>query len=228
MYPIPKNDLTEAQISTLTSYMDEVLRINESINLTAIRDRDEFWLKHIWDSIHPVADMVEIPSPVLDLGTGGGFPLIPLAVTFPESHFVGIDSVNKKLNVIRQTAGSLHVDNVELIHGRAEDLAREPKLREHFGLVVSRAVAELRILLEYVVPFVRVGGWIYAYKSVEVEQEIRLAQKAIEVLGVEMMRQVDYSLPGESQKRSLLMFQKKRATDRRFPRKAGIPKKSPL
>lgn len=228
MVPIPKNDLTEAQLRTLTSYMDEILRINESINLTAIRDRDEFWLKHIWDSIHPLSDMEEIPSPVLDLGTGGGFPLIPLAVTFPETRFVGIDSVNKKLNVIRDTAAALHIDNVELIHGRAEDLARDPKLREHFGLVVSRAVAELRILLEYVVPFVRVGGWIYAYKSVEVEQEILLAKKASDVLGVELMRQIDYSLPGESQTRSLLMFQKKRPTDKRYPRKAGIPKKSPL
>ena len=163
---------------------DIILGWNEKINVTAIREKSEFMKKNVEDSLS-ILGRPEISSAlrILDLGTGGGFPGLPLAIACPEKSFVLMDSVSKKLKVVADAAERLGLENVEVIHARAEDLARMPEYRESFDLVVSRAVANMSTLSEYCLPFVKKGGWFVAYKTVSAEEEIKAAAKAIRMLG---------------------------------------------
>ena len=210
-------------------YMESVLEKNKHINLTAITDRDEFIRKHYVDSLL-CASSAEFrnANSVIDVGTGGGFPGIPLAIAFPEKEFVLIDSLNKRIRIINELCENYGIDNVTALHVRAEDLGRNSNFRESFDICVSRAVANMSTLSEYCLPFVKIGGTFIAYKGPECSEELNNASNAIRMLGGEVMRienpQFD-ELPFEH---TLIYINKAESTRSKYPRKAGTPSKEPI
>ena len=215
----------DAKADVLIRYMEKVLHWNEKVNLTAITDREEFVQKHLVDSLL-CAETLEFTesSSICDVGTGGGFPGVPLAVCYPEKEFVLMDSLAKRIKIVQQICDELSIKNVRAVHGRAEDLARTEDYREAFDLCVSRAVANMRVLSEYCIPFVRVGGSFIAYKGADCESEIDDSKEAIRRLG-----------GGETEIRklphlghSLVIIKKVSPTPKTYPRKAGTPARKPL
>ena len=210
-------------------YMESVLEKNKHINLTAITDRDEFIRKHYVDSLL-CASSAEFrnANSVIDVGTGGGFPGIPLAIAFPEKEFVLIDSLNKRIRIINELCENYGIDNVTALHGRAEELGRNSNFRESFDICVSRAVANMSTLSEYCLPCVKIGGTFIAYKGPECSEELNNASNAIRMLGGEVMRienpQFD-ELPFEH---TLIYINKAESTRSKYPRKAGTPSKEPI
>ena len=215
----------DAKADVLIRYMEKVMQWNEKVNLTAITDREEFVQKHLVDSLL-CAETLEFTesSSICDVGTGGGFPGVPLAVCYPEKEFVLMDSLAKRIKIVQQICDELSIKNVRAVHGRAEDLARTEDYREAFDLCVSRAVANMRVLSEYCIPFVRVGGSFIAYKGADCESEIDDSKEAIRRLG-----------GGETEIRklphlghSLVIIKKVSPTPKTYPRKAGTPARKPL
>ena len=214
----------------LVRYMQRILEINENINLTAVREEDEFLEKHIVDSL-ACNDYEEFQRSklVVDMGTGGGFPGIPLAITNPDKKFILADSLNKRLKVINQVAEELGISNIELVHMRAEDMGHNAKYREKIDVCVSRAVASLDILSEWCLPLVKKGGYFIPYKGESAEDELTSADAAIRVLGgnvekIENPSQDKNAISGHR----LIFIKKYNNTPKRFPRKPGIAKKSPI
>ena len=214
----------------LVRYMQRILEINENINLTAVREEDEFLEKHIVDSL-ACNDYEEFQRSklVVDMGTGGGFPGIPLAITNPDKKFILADSLNKRLKVINQVAEELGISNIELVHMRAEDMGHNAKYREKIDVCVSRAVASLDILSEWCLPLVKKGGYFIPYKGENAEDEIASADTAVKVLGgdvekIESPSQDKNAISGHR----LIFIKKYNNTPKRFPRKPGIAKKSPI
>ena len=209
--------------------MESVLEKNKPINLTAITDSDEFIRKHYVDSLL-CASSAEFrnANSVIDVGTGGGFPGIPLAIAFPEKEFVLIDSLNKRIRIINELCENYGIDNVTALHGRAEELGRNSNFRESFDICVSRAVANMSTLSEYCLPFVKIGGTFIAYKGPECSEELNNDSNAIRMLGGEVMRienpQFD-ELPFEH---TLIYINKAESTRSKYPRKAGTPSKEPI
>ena len=196
----------------LTAYMDGVLEWNEKINLTAIRDREEFLVKHILDSLTCV-DFAEFQRAkrVIDVGTGGGFPGVPLAVTAPEKEFVLLDSTRKKLRVIDDLTGRLGIPNVTTVHARAEELAKDPAYGRQFDLCVSRAVADLSVLAGWCLPFVKPGGFLIAYKGAKAEQELAGAGAALKKAGGQVVRVESVPIEGTgAEEHNLIVIQKNR------------------
>lgn len=214
----------------LVRYMQRILEINENINLTAVREEDEFLEKHIVDSL-ACNDYEEFQRAklVVDMGTGGGFPGIPLAITNPDKKFILADSLNKRLKVIGQVAEKIGINNIELIHMRAEDMGHNIKYREKVDVCVSRAVASLDILSEWCLPLVKKGGYFIPYKGESAEDEIASADAAIKTFGgnVEKIENPSKDKNAISGHR-LIFIRKYNSTPKRFPRKPGIAKKSPI
>ena len=210
-------------------YMSGILKWNESVNLTTITDREAFIAKHFIDSV-TCADCDEFAEAekIIDVGTGGGFPGVPLAIAFPEKKFVLIDSLGKRINIIKELCEDLGITNVKAIHGRAEDLANKGDMREKFDLCVSRAVANMSTLSEYCLPFVRVGGTFIAYKGPNSREEIEEAEGAIEALGGELYAVYETDIEGFDSDHVLVYTEKIKKTPKKYPRKAGIPSKQPL
>ena len=203
---------------------DVILDWNEKINVTAIRDPAEFYDKNIQDSLSVLnVPEYEAARYVLDLGTGGGFPGLPLAIASPEKRFVLADAIGKKLKVVQDAARQLALVNVETVHGRAEDMARTRIHRERYDLVVSRAVANMSTLAEYCLPFVKVGGYFIAYKTRDAAEEIEAADAAVAKLGGRRLR-TESAQGGHV----LVIIEKTAKTPAVYPRKAGTPGKDPL
>ncbi len=222
-------DNADMKTEVLEKCMSEILIMNESINLTAITDREEFIEKHYLDSLLCVKSPEFINAEkVIDIGTGGGFPGIPLAAAFPEKKFVLVDSLNKRVEIIRCLCKKLDIGNVTAIHERAENLARNKDMREGFDICVSRAVANMSTLAEYCLPFVRKGGSFIAYKGPDCEEELAAAEGAIEILGGELDR-VDSAQAADANFLHRLVYVKKiKNTPEVYPRKAGTPAKNPI
>ena len=229
VFSIPGVEHSDRKQEQLTGYMEEILRLNESVNLTAITDRREFIQKHYADSLL-CAELDEFRSAgtVIDVGTGGGFPGVPLAIAFPEKRFTLIDSLNKRIKIVNELCEKLGIANVTAIHGRAEELARKKELRETFDLCVSRAVANMSTLAEYCLPFVKTGGSFIAYKGPDCDDEVRQAQRAIELLGGRLTGDVRPGGEDMPFDHRLIIIQKEKNTPSKFPRKAGRPSKEPL
>ena len=208
----------------LTKY---ILEWNEKINVTAIRDPEEFYKKNILDSL-TVTELPEFiqAERILDLGTGGGFPGLPLAIACPEKQFFLLDSVAKKLKVVASAADEFGLENVDVLNMRAEDMAKWPAYRESFDAVVSRAVANMSTLSEYCLPFVKKGGYFIAYKTEDAREEIEKAKHAIVVLGGEIIRIVPDGIEGSGH--VFAVVKKTGVTPAKYPRKAGLPSKDPL
>ena len=214
----------------LVRYMQRILEINENINLTAVREEDEFLEKHIVDSL-ACNDYEEFQRSklVVDMGTGGGFPGIPLAITNLDKKFILADSLNKRLKVINQVAEELGISNIELVHMRAEDMGHNAKYREKIDVCVSRAVASLDILSEWCLPLVKKGGYFIPYKGENAEDEIASADTAVKVLGGDVEKIENPSQDKNAISGHRLIFIKKyNNTPKRFPRKPGIAKKNPI
>lgn len=210
-------------------YMEKILEWNESINLTAIRDKDEFILKHYIDSILICGyEPWKNANKIIDVGTGAGFPGIPLAILYPNKQFVLMDSLGKKMKVIKKITEELGISNVNFIHARAEDLAQNKAYREKFDLCVSRAVANLSVLSEYCIPFVKVGGYFAPYKTVGAAEEIEKSKKGICTLGGVLEDKSLIKIENMDLEHQILWIRKQEKTDAKYPRKAGTPAKEPL
>ena len=221
---LPHDDET---MEKFRRYMEGILEWNQKLNLTAITDREEFILKHFIDSLLccGFAEYKESRT-VIDVGTGAGLPGIPLSIVSPEKEFILADSLNKRLKVVSSLSGDLCLSNVRTIHGRAEELARNKAYRESFDLCVSRAVANMAVLSEYCLPFLRKGGYLLAYKGPDGREEVKKAEKAISVLGGKCMR-IEES-PVEGFDHNIAVIEKIKNTPAKFPRKAGTPAKEPI
>ena len=210
-------------------YMEGVLEWNEKVNLTTITDPDEFAIKHFVDSII-CANYPEYinAAKIIDVGTGAGFPGIPLSIISPEKEFILMDSLNKRLKIIDELCQRSDIKNVVTLHARAEELAKNKAHRERYDLCVSRAVANMAVLAEYCLPFIKVGGFLMAYKGPEAENEVREAEHALSLLGgrAEEIRNGNLKEFGIDHK--VVVIKKVSNTPSKYPRKPGTPTKEPL
>ena len=218
---------TEKQLEQFRIYYEMLVEKNKVMNLTGITEWDEVLEKHFLDSIS-IIRAIDISQNifVLDIGTGAGFPGIPLKIAFPNLQITLADSLNKRVLFLQEVIDSLKLEGIEAIHGRAEDLARDKKYREQYDLVVSRAVANLSTLSEYCLPFVKIGGQFISYKSGDIEEEVVASKSAVFLLGGKIKDTVKFEL-GESS-RSFVLIDKTKGTPKTYPRKAGTPSKKPL
>lgn len=227
--------LEEEKKEKLIKYYELLVEWNEKINLTAITEFDEVLKKHFLDSLSfvKVLDLLGKRKSLndwkmIDVGTGAGFPGIPLKILYDEAEITLLDSLNKRIHFLDETIHVLDLKKITTVHGRAEDLAKPGQLREKFDFCVSRAVANLSVLSEYCIPFVKKGGYFVAYKSDKTEEEMKNAKKAIAILGGEIADCMEFLLPGTDMKRTLIVIKKVKNTNIRYPRKAGMPTKNPL
>lgn len=216
-------------IRKFEEYRSEILKWNEFVNLTAIVNPEEFTMKHFVDSVtcYNLAEYQDA-SNVLDLGTGAGFPGVPLAILSPEKEFTLVDSLNKRLKIINELCENIGITNVRTVHGRAEDLAQKKEHREKYSLCISRAVANLSTLSEYCLPFVGKGGYMMAYKGGDGLKEAEEAKNAIKTLGGRLHRIVDTPIDEKAEAHKILIIKKIAGTPAKYPRKAGSPSKEPL
>ena len=221
--------LTEIQKEQFYKFYELLVEWNKVMNLTGITEYEEVNEKHFVDSISIIKaiDMNQVHT-VIDIGTGAGFPGIPLKIVFPHIKVVLLDSLNKRINFLNTVIDELGLENIKTIHGRAEDYARQAEYREQFDLCVSRAVANLATLSEYCLPYVKVNGYFISYKSGEIDQELLDGNKAISLLGGKLSDVVKFQLPGSDINRSFVKIEKKQSTSKKYPRKAGLPAKEPL
>jgi 16S rRNA (guanine527-N7)-methyltransferase len=222
-------ELTDEQVEQFLLYYEMLIQWNEVMNLTAITEFDEVLIKHFIDStaIHQIVDMNKVQK-MIDVGTGAGFPGIPLKIIYPDMEITLLDSLNKRIQFLQTVCEKLNLSKVECIHGRAEDFGRNPAYRENYDLCVSRAVANLSTLSEYCTPFVRVGGKFVSYKADQVEDEVEQAKEAIRKLHCEMDGIEKVQLHGSELTRSFVKIYKKGKLNPKYPRKAGLPAKNPL
>ncbi len=220
--------LSEKQLEQFSQYADLLLETNRSLNLTAITDPEEVAVKHMVDSLLVYNPERFHNHTIVDVGTGAGFPGLPLKIYDPGMRVTLIDSLQKRLNFLEQVVAKLELGQVRCVHARAEDAGKDPALREKFDVAVARAVAALPVLAEYCLPLVRVGGVFYAMKGSRYQEEVEAAHYAVEVLGGKIRTVRPVHLPGLEDQRAIITIEKVRPTPRQYPRKAGTAVKKPL
>lgn len=223
--------LDENQLNQFYNYFELLVEWNKFVNLTAITEMDEVITKHFVDSLSLIKSVVDIDMEsyhLIDVGTGAGFPGIPLKIAFPNLNITLMDSLNKRINFLNEVINKLGLKKVEAIHGRAEDLGRDKEHREKYDFCVSRAVANLSSLSEYCMPFVKVGGCFISYKSGKIEEELNNAKHAMFLLGGKLEKVDTFLLPGTDAERCLVKIKKNETISKKYPRKAGLPTKEPL
>ena len=221
--------LDEIQKKQFTDFYEYLVEKNKVMNLTGITEFQEVLIKHFLDSLACVkaVDMSRIKR-IMDIGTGAGFPGVPLKIAFPHLEACLLDSLKKRVNFLEETFQMLKLENITAIHGRAEEYAKNKQYRETYDLCVSRAVSNMATLSEYCLPYVKTGGYFISYKSGTVQEEVEQAQKAVKILGGKIQDVVYFQLPDSEIQRSLVVIEKIKATPGRYPRKAGTPLKEPL
>lgn len=220
--------INDHQAESLEKYYELLITWNSKINLTSITDRKEVYIKHFADCIALCRYVDPSDRSLIDIGTGAGFPGIVLKIMCPLCHIVLADSLGKRIGFLEEVIEKLDLSDIKTIHARAEDLARDDLYRERFDIVVSRAVANLAVLSEYCLPFVNKEGIFVSYKSGIVDDELSSADNAINILGGQFDKIEKFRIPFTEYDRSLVFIQKIRETDKKYPRKAGVPSRKPL
>lgn len=222
-------ELNENQLSQFFRYYEMLIDWNEKINLTAITEFEEVLKKHFLDSISIGRFLKQNEKvSILDIGTGAGFPGIPIKIAFPDTKVTLLDSLNKRVNFLNEVIKELSLENITALHGRAEDFAKKEYMREQFNFCVSRAVANLSSLSEFCLPYVKVGGTFISYKSEKAKEELEASENAISILGGGNVKTDEFLLPGTDFKRTFVIIEKIKVTPKKYPRKAGTPVKQPL
>ena len=232
-------ELSDEQVNQFIKYYDLLIEWNSFMNLTAITDFDEVFKKHFTDSLSLIKgetyiseicgkDLQKDEISILDVGTGAGFPGIPLKIAFPNLKITLLDSLNKRVKFLNEVIEQLGLKNINAVHGRAEDFAKNKEFRDSFDICVSRAVANMSTLSEYCIPFVKVDGLFIPYKSEKITDELANAHNALHILGGKVVDQIDYNLPDSDYYRNLVIVKKEKETPKKYPRKAGLPSKEPL
>lgn len=221
-------EISEKQLQLFEGYRHLLLEKNKVMNLTAIEEEEEVNYKHFLDSVLPLT-MVDIKkgASFIDIGTGAGFPAIPMKIMRPDIKMTLLDSLNKRIRFLEEVNEDLSLGVENLIHGRAEELGRQSKYREQFDIVIARAVSQLNTLSEYALPFVKPGGYFIAMKGPKAEEEIAAGENAVKLLNGKIELVKEYSLTGEEE-RTLILIKKTGNTAKKYPRGGGKPKKAPL
>lgn len=219
-------EISEEESNKLYMYMNLMLEWNKKINLTSITDEEDIIIKHFVDSLS-INKYLSKNKNVMDVGTGAGFPGIPLKIFNEDIEFILVDSLNKRINFLEEVKQALNINKLELVHSRIEDLAKDIKYREKIDIVVSRAVANLSVLSEYMLPFVKIGGFCICMKGPNIDDELENSKNAIKILGGKIEKVESLVLPGNLE-RNIIIIKKEKETPNSYPRKAGIPSKKPL
>lgn len=222
-------ELTNKQVSQFIKFYEMLVEWNKVMNLTGITEYDEVVMKHFVDSLSIVkVNGFDNVTSIIDVGTGAGFPGIPLKIVFPEIKITLLDSLNKRIKFLNAVIDELELENIETIHGRAEDFSKKEDYREQYDLCVSRAVANLATLSEYCLPYVKEDGYFLPYKSGDIKEEAANSKKAVKILGGNIEDIISFEIPDTDMARTILKIHKTKATPKRFPRKAGLPTKEPI
>lgn len=222
-------DLSEEQVNQFVTYMDLLLKWNEKVNLTAITEENDIITKHFVDSISCIlSNRILDGNSLIDVGTGAGFPGIPLKIVRNSLRVTLLDSLNKRVHFLNEVIDELKLSGIQAVHARAEDAGANGEYRETYDAAISRAVANLAVLVEYALPFVKVGGYFIAMKGPDVEEEIKQSKKAINILGGEINELKSIRLPFTDISHSLVIIRKVSKCPTKYPRKAGKPSKNPL
>ena len=219
--------IEEKQIEKFYKYMELLIEWNEKINLTAITNQNDIILKHFVDSL-TISKYIDQNKKIVDVGTGAGFPGIPLSIMNSEKNFTLVDSLNKRINFLNDIKEKLNLNNIYNIHSRVEEFGQNKLYREKFDIAVSRAVANLSVLVEYMLPTIKLGGIAICMKGSQIEEEYKEAEFAIKELGGKLKEKIDFVLPETDMKRNIIIIEKIKETPKKYPRKAGLPSKEPL
>lgn len=224
-------ELTDKQKQQFKLYFKMLIEVNEHVNLTRITEEDEVYLKHFYDSVTPLFTFGAVfkdGATLCDVGAGAGFPSIPLKILKPGLKVTIVDSLQKRLNFLKDLISELGLTDVELVHGRAEDVGQNKLYRERFDIVTARAVARMSVLSEYCLPLVKKGGYFVALKGPKAEDELDDGKKALEVLGGKLIKDEELTLPESEEERTLVLVQKVKSTPKKYPRQAGTPRRKPI
>ena len=224
-------ELTDKQKQQFKLYFKFLIEVNEHVNLTRITEENEVYLKHFYDSVTPLfvfGDVFKDGATLCDVGAGAGFPSIPLKILKPSLKVTIVDSLAKRLTFLKDLIAKLDLDNVELVHGRAEDVGQNKLYREKFDIVTARAVAKMSVLSEYCLPLVKKDGYFVALKGPKAEDELDEGQKALAVLGGKLIKDEELTLSGTTEERTLVLVKKVKETPKKYPRQAGTPRRKPI